>query len=122
MEISLHISIQRVMTPVWFLFSLTEATVELSLDSPLNERKKDVTAKPSASAPALSAAAASLAKPQSAALEEVHTYLIPEWNSQCDCNKVMTDNCASSGIYFTILFISPKFSGVSELWEELWLV
>lgn len=47
-----------------------EATVELSLDSPRDERKKDATAKPSASAPSLSAAA-SLAKPQSAALEEL---------------------------------------------------
>ncbi|XP_044050250.1 sorting nexin-1a [Siniperca chuatsi] len=47
-----------------------EATVELSLDSPRNERKKDVTAKPSAPAPSLSAAA-SLAKPQSASLEEL---------------------------------------------------
>ncbi|XP_029992290.1 sorting nexin-1a [Sphaeramia orbicularis] len=50
-----------------------EATVELSLDSPHNERKKDMTAKPSASAPSLAAAAAaaSLTKPQSAALEEL---------------------------------------------------
>ncbi|XP_054475418.1 sorting nexin-1a [Anoplopoma fimbria] len=51
-----------------------EATVELSLDSPRDERRKDVTAKPSgsasASAPSLSAAA-SLVKPQSAALEEL---------------------------------------------------
>ncbi|KAM7002083.1 sorting nexin-1a [Tautogolabrus adspersus] len=47
-----------------------EATVELSLDSPRGERKKDVTAKPSVSAPSLSAAA-SLAKPQSASLEEL---------------------------------------------------
>ncbi|XP_039988935.1 sorting nexin-1a isoform X2 [Xiphias gladius] len=47
-----------------------EATVELSLDSPRNERKKEVTAKPSAPAPSPSAAA-SLAKPQSAALEEL---------------------------------------------------
>ncbi|XP_045893535.1 sorting nexin-1a isoform X1 [Micropterus dolomieu] len=47
-----------------------EGTVELSLDSPLNERKRDVTAKPSASTPSLSAAA-SLAKPQSASLEEL---------------------------------------------------
>ncbi|XP_053174796.1 sorting nexin-1a [Scomber japonicus] len=47
-----------------------EATVELSLDSPRNERKTDVTAKPSASAPSLSAAA-SLVKPQAAALEEL---------------------------------------------------
>uniref|UniRef100_UPI0037E8BA17 sorting nexin-1a n=1 Tax=Semicossyphus pulcher TaxID=241346 RepID=UPI0037E8BA17 len=47
-----------------------EATVELSLDSPRDERKKDATAKPSVSAPSLSAAA-SLAKPQSAALEEL---------------------------------------------------
>ncbi|XP_023256012.1 sorting nexin-1-like [Seriola lalandi dorsalis] len=43
-----------------------EATVELSLDSPRNERKKEVTA----STPSLSVAA-SLAKPQSAALEEL---------------------------------------------------
>ncbi|XP_041650909.1 sorting nexin-1a [Cheilinus undulatus] len=48
-----------------------EATVELSLDSPQDERKKDVTAKPSVSAPSLSAAAASMAKPQSASLEEL---------------------------------------------------
>ncbi|XP_034542118.1 sorting nexin-1a [Notolabrus celidotus] len=47
-----------------------EATVELSLDSPRDERKKDVTAKPSVSTPSLSAAA-SLAKPQSAGLEEL---------------------------------------------------
>ncbi|KAM7415022.1 hypothetical protein PAMA_019715 [Pampus argenteus] len=47
-----------------------EATVELSLDSPRNERKKDVTPKPSASAASLSAAA-SLVKPQAAALEEL---------------------------------------------------
>ncbi|XP_071348630.1 sorting nexin-1a [Trachinotus anak] len=47
-----------------------EATVELSLDSPRNERKKEAMAKPSASAPSLSVAA-SLAKPQSAALEEL---------------------------------------------------
>ncbi|XP_051238999.1 sorting nexin-1a [Dicentrarchus labrax] len=47
-----------------------EATVELSLDSPRDERKKDATAKPSVSAPSLSAAA-SLTKPQSAALEEL---------------------------------------------------
>uniref|UniRef100_A0A8C4ILE5 Sorting nexin-2 n=1 Tax=Dicentrarchus labrax TaxID=13489 RepID=A0A8C4ILE5_DICLA len=52
-----------------FFSSLTEATVELSLDSPRDERKKDATAKPSVSAPSLSAAA-SLTKPQSAALEE----------------------------------------------------
>ncbi|KAM7397075.1 hypothetical protein PAMP_020072 [Pampus punctatissimus] len=47
-----------------------EATVELSLDSPRNERKKDVTPKPSSSAASLSAAA-SLVKPQAAALEEL---------------------------------------------------
>uniref|UniRef100_A0A7N6AUE8 Sorting nexin-1 n=1 Tax=Anabas testudineus TaxID=64144 RepID=A0A7N6AUE8_ANATE len=47
-----------------------EATVELSLDSPRSERKKEVTAKPSAPAPSVSAAA-SLAKPQSAAMEEL---------------------------------------------------
>lgn len=47
-----------------------EATVELSLDSPRNERKKDAAAKPSASAPSLSAAA-SLVKPQAAALDEL---------------------------------------------------
>ncbi|KAG7230876.1 hypothetical protein INR49_024903 [Caranx melampygus] len=47
-----------------------EATVELSLDSPHNERKKEAAAKPSASAPSLSAAA-SLAKSQPAALEEL---------------------------------------------------
>ncbi|XP_070687173.1 sorting nexin-1a [Pempheris klunzingeri] len=48
----------------------SEATVELSLDSPQNERKKDLTAIPTISAPPLSAAA-SLAKPQSAVLEEL---------------------------------------------------
>ncbi|KAG8012307.1 Sorting nexin-1 [Nibea albiflora] len=49
-----------------------EATVELSLDSPRDERKKDVTAKPSVSAASSSlSAAASLTKPQSAALEEL---------------------------------------------------
>uniref|UniRef100_A0A3Q1KAG1 Sorting nexin-2 n=1 Tax=Anabas testudineus TaxID=64144 RepID=A0A3Q1KAG1_ANATE len=73
MEICLHSSIQHVKTLVWFLFyfffCLTEATVELSLDSPRSERKKEVTAKPSAPAPSVSAAA-SLAKPQSAAMEE----------------------------------------------------
>ncbi|XP_070828797.1 sorting nexin-1a [Chaetodon trifascialis] len=47
-----------------------EATVELSLDSPRDQRKKDVTAKPSTSAPSM-AAAASLTKPQSSALEEL---------------------------------------------------
>ncbi|XP_031172375.1 sorting nexin-1a [Sander lucioperca] len=47
-----------------------KATVELSLDSPRGERRKDVKAKPSASALSQSAAA-SLAKPQSAALEEL---------------------------------------------------
>ncbi|XP_063758137.1 sorting nexin-1a [Eleginops maclovinus] len=50
-----------------------EATVELSLDSPREERKKDVTVAPSASAAPLLSAAASLVKPQAAALEEVHT-------------------------------------------------
>lgn len=68
---------------VWFssrLFSsLTEATVELSLDSPRDERKKDAAAKPSVSTASSSlSAAASLTKPQSAALEEVHTRLTPE--------------------------------------------
>ncbi|XP_068458447.1 sorting nexin-1a [Clinocottus analis] len=48
-----------------------EATVELSLDSPRGERKKDVMAKPSAAAPSVSAAASLLAKPQSASLEEL---------------------------------------------------
>ncbi|KAM9351984.1 sorting nexin-1a [Symphorus nematophorus] len=48
-----------------------EATVELSLDSPRDERKTDVTAKPSASAAPSLPAAASLTKPQSAALEEL---------------------------------------------------
>uniref|UniRef100_A0AAQ5XMQ0 Sorting nexin-2 n=1 Tax=Amphiprion ocellaris TaxID=80972 RepID=A0AAQ5XMQ0_AMPOC len=48
----------------------SEATVELSLDSPRTERKNDVMAKPSASAPTSLSAAASQAKPQSAALEE----------------------------------------------------
>nr|XP_046249814.1 sorting nexin-1a isoform X2 [Scatophagus argus] len=48
-----------------------EATVELSLDSPRDVRKKDATAKPSASDATLPAAAASLTKPQPAALEEL---------------------------------------------------
>ncbi|XP_039882255.1 sorting nexin-1a isoform X1 [Simochromis diagramma] len=48
-----------------------EATVELSLDSPRNERKKEATAKPSAPAPTSLTAAASLAKPQPPALEEL---------------------------------------------------
>ncbi|XP_072242432.1 sorting nexin-1a [Leuresthes tenuis] len=48
-----------------------EATVELSLDSPRNERKKEATAKPSASSSTSLSAAASLTKPQSAALEEL---------------------------------------------------
>lgn len=48
-----------------------EATVELSLDSPRNERKKEATAKPSVSVPTSLPAAASLAKPQSASLEEL---------------------------------------------------
>ncbi|XP_041794240.1 sorting nexin-1a [Chelmon rostratus] len=47
-----------------------EATVELSLDSPRDQRKKDATAKPSASAPSL-LATASLTKPQPSALEEL---------------------------------------------------
>lgn len=59
-----------------FFSSLIEATVELSLDSsPQDEKKKDVTAKPSASS---LSAATSLTKPQSADLEEVHEYLIKE--------------------------------------------
>lgn len=45
--------------------------MELSLDSPRDERKKEMTTKPSAPTPSLSA----VAVPQSAALEEVHTYL-----------------------------------------------
>ncbi|KAM4734211.1 sorting nexin-1a [Anableps anableps] len=44
-----------------------EATVELSLDSPRSERRKEATTKPPASA----SAAASLAKPQSVAVEEL---------------------------------------------------
>ncbi|XP_017292501.1 sorting nexin-1a [Kryptolebias marmoratus] len=52
-----------------------EATVELSLDSPRNERKKEATTKPSASSSSSSSsslsAAASLAKPQSSTLEEL---------------------------------------------------
>ncbi|XP_043981398.1 sorting nexin-1a [Gambusia affinis] len=43
----------------------SEATVELSLDSPRSERRKDATTKPPASA------SASLAKPQSVAVEEL---------------------------------------------------
>lgn len=68
-----------------FFFSLTEATVELSLDSPRDKRKQDVTAKPSVSASASASAsasslsaAASLTNPQSSALEEVHTHLNQE--------------------------------------------
>ncbi|PWA24528.1 hypothetical protein CCH79_00011757 [Gambusia affinis] len=45
----------------------SEATVELSLDSPRSERRKDATTKPSAS----TSASASLAKPQSVAVEEL---------------------------------------------------
>ncbi|KAI4826049.1 hypothetical protein KUCAC02_021704 [Chaenocephalus aceratus] len=48
-----------------------EATVELSLDSPREERKKDVTVAPSTSAAPPLSAAASLVKPQAAALEEL---------------------------------------------------
>ncbi|KAK1887534.1 Sorting nexin-1 [Dissostichus eleginoides] len=48
-----------------------EATVELSLDSPRVERKKDVTVAPSTSAAPPLSAAASLVKPQAAALEEI---------------------------------------------------
>lgn len=56
---------------------LAEATVELSLDSPQEKRKRDVAAKPAASASATAAPASSLSaaagstKPQPAALEEV---------------------------------------------------
>uniref|UniRef100_A0A3Q2PTB0 Sorting nexin-1 n=1 Tax=Fundulus heteroclitus TaxID=8078 RepID=A0A3Q2PTB0_FUNHE len=46
-----------------------EATVELSLDSPRSERRKDATK--ASTSTSVSAAAASLAKPQPAALEEV---------------------------------------------------
>uniref|UniRef100_A0A8D3CCZ9 PX domain-containing protein n=1 Tax=Scophthalmus maximus TaxID=52904 RepID=A0A8D3CCZ9_SCOMX len=60
-----------------------EATVELSLDSPQSERKKEVTDKPSASAPSLSAAA-SLAKPQSAALDELEEEEDEEQEDQFD--------------------------------------
>ncbi|XP_010766738.1 vacuolar protein sorting-associated protein vps5-like [Notothenia coriiceps] len=48
-----------------------EATVELSLDSPREERKKDVTVAPSTSAAPPLSAAGSLVKPQAAALEEL---------------------------------------------------
>ncbi|XP_029009251.1 sorting nexin-1a isoform X2 [Betta splendens] len=48
----------------------SEATVELSLDSPQNERKTEVKAKPSAPTPSLSATT-SHAKPQSSAIEEL---------------------------------------------------
>lgn len=75
MDISLHISIYGSFS--CFFSPLAEATVELSLDSPRNERKKEATAKPSASAPTSLPAAASLAKPQSAALEEVSSDLKP---------------------------------------------
>ncbi|XP_030281247.1 sorting nexin-1a [Sparus aurata] len=47
-----------------------EATVELSLDSPQDQRKKEAAAKPSVSAPS-SSGAASLTKPQPAGLEEL---------------------------------------------------
>ncbi|KAM4619429.1 sorting nexin-1a isoform 1-T1 [Polymixia lowei] len=47
-----------------------EATVELSLDSPHSERKKNAMDKPAVSAPSLSAAA-SVSKPQSTTLEEL---------------------------------------------------
>lgn len=46
--------------------------MELSLESPHSERKKEVTAKPSAPAPSMPAAD-NLAKPLSDAMEEVHT-------------------------------------------------
>ncbi|XP_007546876.1 sorting nexin-1a [Poecilia formosa] len=48
-----------------------EATVELSLDSPRSERRKEATTKPPASASTSVSAAASLTKPQSAAVEEL---------------------------------------------------
>nr|XP_057930796.1 sorting nexin-1a [Doryrhamphus excisus] len=50
-----------------------DATVELSLDSPRSERKKDATpaAKPSTSAASVVSIAASVAKPQAAAIEEL---------------------------------------------------
>ena len=57
-----------------FFSSPTEATVELSLDNPRDEGKKDVAAQPAATATASSlSAAASLSKPQLSAFEEVNT-------------------------------------------------
>nr|XP_046212938.1 sorting nexin-1a isoform X4 [Oncorhynchus gorbuscha] len=54
-----------------------EATVELSLDSPRNDRKKKEAAKPSASAPAPSVSA-SASKPQPKTLEEVQYITLEE--------------------------------------------
>ncbi|XP_047451703.1 sorting nexin-1a [Mugil cephalus] len=68
-----------------------EATVELSLDSPRNERKKDVTAKPSASAPSSLSAAASLSKPQAAALEELEEEEEDEQEDKLDITITVKD-------------------------------
>lgn len=69
-----------------------EATVELSLDSPRNERKKEAAAKPSVSTPSLSVAA-SMAKKQPAALEEVQSrYLKSESKSYWDQNGNVDHN------------------------------
>lgn len=69
-------------------FPLSEATVELSLDSPHNVRKKDVGDKPSASASASSlSAVTSLTPSPSATLEEVNKSNTPVCSSvvgQCD--------------------------------------
>lgn len=78
MDILLHVS------------PLAEATVELSLDSPRNERKKEATAKPSAPAPTSLPAAASLAKPQPPALEEVSSDLNPDKDFQVWAHEIVS--------------------------------
>ncbi|KAM9854209.1 sorting nexin-1a isoform 2-T2 [Aulostomus maculatus] len=67
-----------------------EATVELSLDSPRNERKLDVTTKPAASAPSLPAAG-SQAKPQAAALEVLEKEEEEELEDKFDISVSVTD-------------------------------
>lgn len=67
-----------------------EATVELSLDSPQDERKSDVTPTASASGPSLSAAA-SLTKPQPAALEELEEEEEEELEDQFDIHVSVKD-------------------------------
>ncbi|XP_054896117.1 sorting nexin-1-like [Poeciliopsis prolifica] len=59
-----------------------EATVELSLDSPMIERRKEATTKPPASAS--TSVSASLAKPQSAAVEELEEEEEQELEDQFD--------------------------------------